>query len=84
MSPKSFRFEILSTHRFVSVMKFSGSGRQIKKSKGSLATKSSSKISVDDGDGDGKLKFSEKLRKIVDGMRAVFERTRQLEQERCR
>jgi hypothetical protein len=39
-------------------MEFSGSGRQLKKSKGSLATKmsSSSKVSVDDGDDDGKTK----------------------------
>ena len=48
-------------------MEVSGSGRQIKKSKDSLATKmsSSSKVSVDDGDGDGKSKFSDPLRKIL-------------------
>ena len=48
-------------------MEVSGSGRQIKKSKGSLATtmSSSSKVSVDDGDVDGKLKFSDPLRKLL-------------------
>ena len=65
MSPKRFQFEILATYRFVASvsMEFSGSGRQLKKSKGSLATKmsSSSKNSVDDGDGDGKMKVSDPL-----------------------